>query len=326
MNFSKSAKYQVILLNQILSLACFVTLGLSFCPPVSAAYEPDMPLNKQQKDWEEAMKLRQLEAEQEALAKKPGEVDNQQVGQTAKNRSDLLPAKMMQPKNATKGAQAESQAGQSQVGNSAGDIARDMACMAIDYASRFMKNFTTSDGNRWNRYRNDVFVPMALLLILPGAVLTQVRAIMAQSNPIIGNASPLEGIQRGMIAVCLVPASCLVTNFAIDLGNSLHYTVSSEYSHIMGGDMYHDAMCAEIRAFGVRYLSESEGSLKDVPPDLSARGNEPFAKIEGRLWGKIVDPCQGVYLVPPNRDDTIMPQASIATRMGMYTANAGLCA
>ena len=305
-------------------------LLISFFACNSQAFAEDVNktnLKSMEEEQNQAMKPDELAEEAEALAKKQGEVKDQQVGQVSKNRAELIAAKSLRPKNATKGAAAESQAGQSQVGNSAGDIARDMACMAIDYASRFMKNFTTSDGNRWNRHRNNVFVPIALLLILPGAVLTQVRAIMAQGNPVLGATSPLEGIQRGIIAVALVPASCLVTNFAIDLGNSLHYTVSSEYSRIVGGDMYRDAMCAEIRAFGVRYLAEAEGSLsKDISPDLSPRGNEPFAKIEGRLWGKISDPCTGLYLVPPNREDTIMPQASIATRMGMYTANAGLCA
>lgn len=328
MNLTQSTKKQKTLLTSLLAIAAVSAVVMSFCQPEAKAnVKPDQGLNDMEKNWRQDMRVQPLITEQDALEKTPGPVDEEQVGKVAKNRTDLVVAKMGQPKNATKGAAAESQAGQSQVGNSAGDIARDMACMAIDYASRFMKNFTTADGNRWNRHRNNVFVPIALLLILPGAVLTQVRAIMAQGNPVLGAASPIEGIQRGMIAVALVPASCLVTNFAIDLGNSLHYTVSSEYSRIVGGDMYRDAMCAEIRAFGVRYLAEGEGSLsKDIAPDLSPRGNEPFAKIEGRLWGKISDPCTGLYLVPPNREDTIMPQASIATRMGMYTANAGLCA
>ncbi len=316
---------------QIVSFALAVVgsifISLSFCGLQAFSQDADSTgLNKQEENFLKETQLLKKEQEMEALTKKEGEVDDQQIGKTAKNRAETLPDKMMRPKNATKGAAAESQSGQSQAGNTAGDIARDMACMAIDYASRFMKNFTTEDGNRWNKYRNQVFVPIALLLILPGAVLTQVRAIMAQGNPVVGGASPLEGIQRGMIAVFLVPGSCLVTNYSVDLGNSLHYTVSSEYSRIIGGDMYKDAMCAEIRAFGVRYLSENEGSLKDVPPDLSPRGSEPFAKIEGRLWGKISDPCAGLLLVPPNRDDTIMPQASLATRLGMYTANAGICA
>ncbi len=286
----------------------------------------DRYLSRFREEYERETRVLEKTRRMEALEIGDEEATDERVGQTSANRSETMPDKLMHPKNTTKSAAAESQAGQGQAANTAGDIAKDMACTAIDYASRFMKNFTTQDGNRWNNYRNNIFVPMAILLILPGAVMTQVRAIMAQGNPVIGSASPLEGIQRGMIAVFLVPCSCLVTNYAIDLGNSLHHSVCSEYSRIVGGDMYRDAMCAEIRAFGVRYLSENEGSLRYVAPDLSPRGNEPFAEIEGRLWGKISDPCTGLLLVPANRDDAVMPQATIATRLGMFTANAGICA
>ncbi len=303
-------------------LVCLAALSTE----AQASRGDDRFLSRFEREYLRETQLLAKEARMRALEIGDVPATERRVGETAFNRSETLPDKIMRPKNATKGAAAESQAGQSQAANTAGDIAKDMACMAIDYASRFMKNFTTSDGNRWNRYRNQILIPIALLLVLPGAVLTQLRAIMAQGNPVLGGASPLEGIQRGIIAIFLIPGSCLVTNYAIDLGNSLHYSVCHEYTRIIGGDMYRDAMCAEIRAFGVRYLSENEGSLKYMAPDLSPRGNEPFAAIEGRIWGKISDPCTGLLLVPANRDDTVMPQASLATRLGMYTANAGICA
>jgi len=262
----------------------------------------------------------------ETLTKVPGELANDQLGKTTKNRAERVVNQLQDPVNTARSGKAKTQGQANGVGNAAADIARDQAVTAIDYCSRFMKNFTTDGGNRWSRFREQFFLPIALLLILPGAVLTQVRAIIAQSNPVVGQASPLEGIQRAIIAVFLVPATYLVTNYAIDLGNSLHYSICTEYQRIMGSDMYRDAMCAEIRAFGVRYISENEGSLKVPEADLSARGSEPFAQIEGTLWGKLADPCTGVYLVPPNRDDAAMPQSSIAVRMGMFTANAGICA
>lgn len=282
--------------------------------------------NVQEENYLRETQLLRKEQEMQDLTEGDEEVTDLRFGLTARNKSETIPDKIMRPRNTNKSAKAETQAGASQLGNSAGDLARDMALTAIDYSSRFMKNFTTADGNRWNRYRNELFIPIALLLILPGAVLTQLRAIIAQGNPVVGQASPLEGIQRAIIAVFLVPATCLVTNYAIDLGNSLHYSVCSEYSRIVGGDMYRDAMCAEIRAFGVRYLSENEGSMNVPAADLSPRGSEPFAKIEGRLWGKLQDPCVGLLLVPANRDEASMPQSSIAVRMAMYTANAGICA
>lgn len=327
MKISRETKKIFVLALKASSVFVLIAICLAFCSlQAEASRGDDEYLSRYREIFEKETRILQKEGTMDALEIGDEEGTDERVGKVAANRSDTLPDKLMHPKNTAKSAPAESQAGQGQAANTAGDIAKDMACMAIDYASRFMKNFTTQDGNRWNNYRNQIFVPMALLLILPGALMTQVRAIMAQGNPVIGGASPFEGIQRGLIAIFLVPASCLVTNYAIDLGNSLHHSVCSEYTRIVGGDMYRDAMCAEIRAFGVRYLSENEGSLRDMAPDLSPRGNEPFAEIEGRIWGKISDPCTGLLLVPPNRDDTVMPQATLATRLGMFTANAGICA
>lgn len=283
-------------------------------------------LGNQYKHYVDETGQRQINATAEALAKVPGKLSNSQLGKTSKNRAERVVNKEQDPVNTHKQGKAKTQGQANGIGNAAADIARDQAVAAIDYCSRFMKNFTTEGGNRWSRFRDQFFLPMALLLILPGAVLTQVRAIIAQSNPVVGQASPLEGIQRAIITVFLVPATYLVTNYAIDLGNSLHYSICTEYQRIMGSDMYRDAMCAEIRAFGVRYISENEGSLKVPDADLSPRGSEPFAEIEGTLWGKLADPCVGIYLVPANRDDAAMPQSSIAVRMGMFTANAGICA
>ncbi len=295
----------------------------AFCVDANAKGDP---LWKQDRDWTNNQQIPQLEAEIRALTQVPGELTNAQQGAVMRNKPELHMAKAKKPSNAVPKAQATQQAQQNQAGNNAGDIAREQAIQAIDYSQRVMKNFTTEGGNRWNRLRDGFFVPMALLLILPGAVLTQVRAIIAQGNPVmVGQASPLEGIQRAIIGIFLVPSTYLVVNYAIDLGNSLQYTIASEYARLQGTDMYQDAMCAEIRAFGVRYISENEGSLANLPqPDTSPRGNEPFAKGEGMMWGKLVDPCVGLNEVPANRDDNCMSQASLGMRMAMNMSNAGI--
>jgi hypothetical protein len=72
-----------------------------------------------------------------------------------------------------------------------------------------------------------VFIPMAILFLLPGAVLTQVKGqitsgILGQQSP-----SPFEGILRAMIAVFLIPATQLIMSYAIDVGNSLTYSVNN---------------------------------------------------------------------------------------------------
>jgi hypothetical protein len=72
-----------------------------------------------------------------------------------------------------------------------------------------------------------VFIPMAILFLLPGAVLTQIKgqissSLLGQQSP-----SPFEGILRAMIAVFLIPATQLIMSYAIDVGNSLTYSVNS---------------------------------------------------------------------------------------------------
>ncbi|MBX9948928.1 MAG: hypothetical protein K2Y39_07185 [Candidatus Obscuribacterales bacterium] len=314
---SQSAKSVIF----ALMAALFAVTAFSF----EATAKGD-PLCRQERNHLQRTGELRLEQRARDLCKVPGRWDNKQQASVLENKAEWQVAKQKRPKNAVPQAQATQQAQANQAGNNAGDIAREQAIQAIDYCQRVMKNFTTEGGNRWNRLRDGFFVPMALLLILPGAVLTQVRAIIAQGNPLMaGQASPLEGIQRAIIGVFLVPSTYLVVNYSIDLGNSLQYTIASEYRRIQGTDMYQDAMCAEIRAFGVRYLAENEGSLTNLPEaDTAPRGNEPFAKAEGMIWGKLTDPCVGLNEVPANRDDNCMSQGSIGMRMAMNMSNAGI--
>lgn len=273
--------------------------------------------------YKRAIREEHIEALAKALEGLPPERAKAIVELMARfNEAERLMGKMNKPNNTAPAAKASGQAQANQMGSSAADIATDQGCAAIDYASRFLRNFTTEGGNRWNRFRDGVFVPIGILLLLPGAVMTQVRAIMAQGNPVIGQVSPIEGISRSMIAVFLIPGSYLIVNYAVDLANSFQYTIAQEYRNMCGTDMYHDAMCAEIRAFSVRYLSENDGSLRTPPPDLAPINHGIFSRAEGRLWGKINDPCAGLFLVPRNRDDASMPASTIAARAVLFSTNA----
>jgi hypothetical protein len=76
-----------------------------------------------------------------------------------------------------------------------------------------------------------VYIPMAILLLLPGAVLTQVKIIVRTgliSDPSGYDDdlfSPFSGILRSLIAVFLIPATQLFVSYTIDVGNSLTYEV-----------------------------------------------------------------------------------------------------
>lgn len=270
--------------------------------------------------------MREAAAKAKALAADTALATNDQIQKTQFLAAERMAGLARQPKNSTPAAKASGQAQANQAGNSAADIAREQAVQAIDYCSRFMRNFTTEGGNKWNRFRDGVFVPMAILILLPGAVVCQVRAIISQGSPIVGQVSPIDGMQRGMIAVFLIPGSYLICNYAIDLGNSIQFTVADEYKRLFQTDMYQDAMCAEIRAFGPRYVSENDSSLNTPPWDFTPQNPQGiFAKAEARIWGKLEDPCSGLHLVPANRDDASIESSNVAVRSLLNTTNAAMC-
>ena len=71
------------------------------------------------------------------------------------------------------------------------------------------------------RMYKELFLPMALLLLLPGAILTQVKGLVDHS--ILGTGedsiSPFTGIIRAVIAIFLIPSTQLIVSYCIDAGN-----------------------------------------------------------------------------------------------------------
>ncbi|MBC8000092.1 MAG: hypothetical protein IAF58_19210 [Leptolyngbya sp.] len=309
----------------ILIVGCTAFLGLDCLTAFAAGSDDRSNSLTLEEEYEKTTYDREMDAKARALEADPRRATNDQILKTRALEAERLNSKRHKPSNTAPAAKAKGQAQATQAGNSAGDIAREQAVAAIDYSSRFLRNFTTERGNRWNTFRDNVFVPMAILLLLPGAVLAQVKAVVSQGAPVIGHVSPFEGLQRSLIALFLIPGSYLIVNYAIDLANSIQYTISSEYRNMYGTDMYEDAMCAEIRAFGVRYLAENDSSLRTPPPNLSGIGQGLFSQAEGRLWGKLTDPCSGLNMVPANRDDASMPASTIAARAVLNSTNAGVC-
>lgn len=83
-----------------------------------------------------------------------------------------------------------------------------------------------------------VYVPMAVLLLLPGAVLTNFKGLV--SGGLLGAhededaVSPFSGIIRSIVAIFLIPAMQLFASWAIDVGNSMTYEVRQ---HIQPAEM-----------------------------------------------------------------------------------------
>jgi hypothetical protein len=80
-----------------------------------------------------------------------------------------------------------------------------------------------------------VFLPIAVLLILPGAVLTQtvgmINGAIAGTDPQTpqpDSINPFTGIFRAVVAMFLIPATQLIVSYSIDIGNSLSYTVTQQ--------------------------------------------------------------------------------------------------
>ena len=74
-----------------------------------------------------------------------------------------------------------------------------------------------------------VYMPMALLLLLPGAVILNIK-VMLHSGINHGSdedtTSPFAGIMRSMIAVFLIPATQLIVSYAADIGSSMTHEVA----------------------------------------------------------------------------------------------------
>ena len=129
--------------------------------------------------------------------------------------------------------------------SSANSMAYNQAANAINYMGSYLENFTVMANNRWGAIRNQLFIPIAILLLLPGAVLAQVRAIVAAGTPVLGEVSPFEGIFRSLIALFMIPGTYLIMNYGIDISNSITYTIATGYSNLFGSNMYIDALNAQ---------------------------------------------------------------------------------
>ncbi len=237
-------------------------------------------------------------------------------------------ANMLNPEAQAKIAQAEMEAQAQNAGNSCGEVEHNQSSSAIDFCGKYLENFTVQGGNKWNQIRDHIFVPIGILLLLPGAVLTQVKAIVAAGTPVVQPMNPFEGILRSIVAVFLIPCTYLVINYGIDVANSITYTINQEYTRLFGSDMYRDAICAQLRAFPVRQPSENRNAY-DLPTAIMGQalmgGTTPFAKLEATLYAnKIDDPCAGLYILPQDRADEALPSSAIMAKLASNASNMAL--
>lgn len=77
-----------------------------------------------------------------------------------------------------------------------------------------------------------VYLPMALLLLLPGAVLLQMKLMISQFATPDEDAQggPFGHILRGMVALFLIPSTQLIMSYSIDVGNSMTYSIAQQFT------------------------------------------------------------------------------------------------
>ncbi len=103
-------------------------------------------------------------------------------------------------------------------------------------------------------YRH-VYLPMALLLLVPGAVILQMKLMISQfANPDEDNqGGPLGHILRAMIALFLIPSTQLIMSYSIDVGNSMTYAIAQQFT----------ANEVVQWALGQQQAKEARGQLRD---------------------------------------------------------------
>ncbi|MBI5171838.1 MAG: hypothetical protein HY986_03065, partial [Candidatus Melainabacteria bacterium] len=221
----------------------------------------------------------------------------------------MAPERIMHAMTGTGGVAANNAA------NSEAGVVTNQAYSAIDYCKQFLTNFTAEPGNVWQDIRDHLFIPMAVLLLLPGAVLAQVRAIVAQGSPIlVGEVHPLEGLLRSIVCVFLIPGTFLVINYGIDVANSLTYTVADEYRRLFGSDMYEDAKCAVQRAYPTNKPEDNRNAIDQDARPAASGGFSVFAVLErNTIAVALIDPCLGIY-------QSIMPDETVPQAVNIMRA------
>jgi hypothetical protein len=208
-------------------------------------------------------------------------------------------------------------------------MARNQSAAAIDFIDNGLENFTVDATNKWNLLRDHLFIPMAILLLLPGAVLAQVKSIVSQGIGVLGDTNPFDGILRSIVAIFLIPGTYLIVNYGIDLSNSLSDAINSTYASAIasapatnaqgqptngpdqGSNMYRDAVAAEVRAHPIRLPAENKNYVLNQVHNMGVAytpANSPLAKLEQRSLATVIyDPVKDMRLVPPLRANELVP-------------------
>ncbi len=123
-----------------------------------------------------------------------------------------------------------------------------------------------------------VYLPMSILLLLLGAILTFAKVIVQYGFNISSGEeilTPLAGPLKAITAICLIPATQLIISYSIDIGNSLTDTVQNVTNNAN--------VTAWLKDQGAQIIS-SDGTTTADQADAANSGdaNELMSRIQAR--------------------------------------------
>lgn len=199
------------------------------------------------------------------------------------------------PKASSSKAKSNGQSQQSSAASSAGEDAMECLINAFDGMTLNLINVGNEDAGSpcsanqvsktyanavWmvQRMYKQCFLPMAVLFLLPGALITNMKTFI--SFGFLHNAndedavSPFTGILRSIIAIFLIPMTQVIISYMVDVGNSLQ-TSCQPYISIPTIILW----CEEqIQTFKP---DQQGGPIKNLP-------NVPMAPYRGKFAGMSV--------------------------------------
>ena len=150
-----------------------------------------------------------------------------------------------EPSGGSNQAKSNGQGNQGSAASSAGEDAMECLMNAMDAMTLNLINVANEDAGSpcssnqisktyanavWmvQRMYKQCFLPMAILFLLPGALITNIKTfigfgILHNSND-EDSVSPWTGILRSIIAIFLIPMTQVIVSYMVDVGNSLQYS------------------------------------------------------------------------------------------------------
>lgn len=195
-------------------------------------------------------------------------------------------------------ANSMGQAGEVAFAGDIADISGDLANIANERGARPAKarsKTRTIEEVIWmvQQCYKRIYMPMAILLLLPGALLTQMRGMVSFGFRLNAEVrSPFEGILRAMIAVFLIPATQLIVSYSIDVGNSMTHVVSA-YGM--------DPTALMVYANAQLYDVPSENAANQLVPQWeNSTSRDPVLEDQvifdiSALWSSIIDGIKSVF-------------------------------